>query len=134
MCNRNDHSQLSVGLKQLSSGGDLVPFTSIKITLKKHVHFLKYAVVYNTLFQSNGVLAFERTDENASLGKAFVQRITAIFFMHITMVIELFAIDSKVYSTNLLPFSIMWFLAKNAICQFKIYSMTFSSCRCGLKA
>lgn len=54
--------------------------------------------------------------------------------MHITMVIELFAIDSKVYSTNLLPFSIMWFLAKNAICRFKIYSVTLSSCRCGLKA
>lgn len=48
--------------------------------------------------------------------------------MHITMVIELFAIDSKGYSTSLLPFPMMWFLAKSAICQFKIYSMTFSSC------
>lgn len=56
------------------------------------------------------------------------------------MVIELFAIDSKIYSTSILPFSMMWFLAKSAICQFKIYSMTFSSCTydhsggCGLKA
>lgn len=74
------------------------------------------------------------------MGKAFVQRITAIFYEHITMVIELFAIDSKVYSTSLLLFSMMWFLAKSAICQFRIYSMTFSSCACyhsggcGLKA
>lgn len=74
------------------------------------------------------------------MGKAFVQRITAIFYMHIAMVIELFGLDSKVYSTSLLPFSMMWFLAKSAICQFKIYSMTFSSCAyynsggCGLKA
>lgn len=46
----------------------------------------------------------------------------------ITMVIEVFATDGKVYSTSLLPFSVTWFLAKSAICQFKIYSRIFSSC------
>jgi len=92
--------------------------------------FIKYALVYSALFQRNGVLAFERADENASLGKAFVQGITTVFYMHITMVIELFAIDSRVYSTSLLPFYMMWFIAEGAICQFKVYSMTFSSCAC----
>lgn len=60
--------------------------------------------------------------------------------MAITLVTELFAIDSKVYSTSHLPFFMARFLAKSAICWFKIYSMTYSSCAychsggCGLKA
>ncbi|KAJ7404815.1 hypothetical protein BTVI_71007 [Pitangus sulphuratus] len=41
------------------------------------------------------VLAFERTDESAYLGKTFVQRITAIFYVPITVVIELFATDIR---------------------------------------
>lgn len=59
------------------------------------------------LFQRDEVLAFERTDENAYFGKTFVQRITAMFYVHITMVIEIFATDEKVYSTSLFPFSMM---------------------------
>lgn len=116
-------------------------FTGIKITLNKNMSFfLRICCVYNVLFQRDEVLAFERMNENAYFGKTFVQRITSIFYVHITMVIEIFATDEKVYSTSLLPFPMMWFLAKSAICQFKIYGRIFSSCAychrdgCGLKA
>lgn len=85
-------------------------------------------------------MLFQRDEVLAYFEKTLVQRITAVFYVHIIVVIEIFATDEKVYSTSLLPFSMMWFLAKSAICQFKIYGKLFSSCAyyhrdgCGLKA
>lgn len=84
--------------------------------------------MYNVLFQKDEVLAFERMDGNGYFGKTLIQRITVIFYVHIIMIIEIFATDEKVYSASLLPFSMMWFLAKSTVCQFKMYGWIFSSC------